>query len=71
MAFELVEEAWVDHHTTICKGVLMFHCEKGVAYTNAELIEILALQGFVYSVPDFQKIRVELFKRGILIGEDE
>ena len=70
MAFQVIDEAWVDHHATIVKGVLMFHVDKDQAYTNNELLAILASQGYVYSVPDFQKIRVELFKRGILEGEE-
>jgi hypothetical protein len=70
MAFQVVDESWVDHHATIVKGILMHHCDKDQSYTNPGLIAILSEQGFEYSMADFQKIRAELVKRGILEGED-
>ena len=70
MPFKVQDAAWLDYNVTLCKGVLKAHLEKDTYYTTQQLLDILEDHGYTYSIPDFQLIRVELFKLGVLEGEE-
>jgi hypothetical protein len=71
MGFKLVNSEWLNRQTNKAASVFKAELVKGAEYTQQELIDILADEDEVYSVPEFQEIRVELVQRGILEGEED
>lgn len=70
MAFEIANGAWIEANVNSVKGILCQQLERGVTYTQEELMALLAEYGLSYSIEDFQQIRQVLMDEGFLAGEE-
>ena len=71
MGFKLVTGQWARTHARKAASVFKEQLVAGVEYTQSELIAVLAGEGLVYSQPQFEQIRQELFSMGVLEGEED
>ena len=71
MAFKLVNGEWLQTQSRKAASVFKSNLVKGQEYTQEELLAVLAANGQVYSIPEFQEIRVELMTMGVLEGEED
>ena len=69
MGFKLVDDQWLRTQTRKAASILKANLEKGTEYTQEELLAVLAENGQVYSTEDFQEIRVELKRHGVIEGD--
>ena len=70
MGFKLVNGEWLRTHSRKVASVFKRELDHDTEYTQAELLEILATHGHVYTTAEFQEIRAELFRMGVLEGEE-
>lgn len=71
MGFKLVNGQWNRTHARKAASIFKARLVDGTEYTTEELIAVLAAEGLVYSVSEFQQIRQELFSLGVLEGEED
>jgi hypothetical protein len=71
MAFKLVDNEWLKTQTRKAGSIFKANLEKGTEYTQEELLAVLAANGQVYTIPEFQEIRVELKRLGVIEGEED
>lgn len=72
MAFKLTDAGWLQGNAPLAANVFKKELEHDVEYTPVELNAILTARGYSYAEPEWNLIRDELVRSGVLVEtEDE
>lgn len=66
MGFQVTESQWLLTHVNIASSIFRLYLDRREVYTPGELQDLLSQHGHTYSNPDWNEIRQELVRRGIL-----